>query len=152
MENTQIVTNHKLTTEDQSWVIELLNKANLPVSDVNLDKQHFIKVESEGKTIAIGALEMTGDFALLRSVVVPQNLQGKGAGIAVTKALIDEAKKLNISALFLLTETAEKFFHKMGFVTINRENVPKEILSLEEFTNICPSTAACMCLKLNNEQ
>ncbi|MEL7001527.1 MAG: arsenic resistance N-acetyltransferase ArsN2 [Bacteroidota bacterium] len=150
MNNTHTFTSHKLTSEDQPWVVDLLSKANLPTNDVDLDVQRFIKIESNGKNIAIGALEIAGNSALLRSVVVPQNLQRKGAGIAVTKALINEAKKLKLDNLFLLTETAEKFFDKIGFMTIDRKEVPEEILSLEEFTNICPSTAACMTLKLNN--
>lgn len=148
MENIQSITVYKLSPSDHNWVVELLEKAKLPVSDVNLEKQVFLKITSDNKLAAIGALEISGTYALLRSVVVPQNLQRRGAGISITKALIGEARNRGLTQLFLLTETADKFFNKIGFTSINRTYVPQEILNMEEFASICPSSAICMTLEI----
>lgn len=148
MENFQSITIDRLTKKDQAWVVALLEEANLPTVDVNLDKQVFLKVSNKNILMAIGALETSGEYGLVRSVVVPQKLRGKGAGVSIIKALIDEAKTIELSQLFLLTETADKFFSKLGFKIAERKHVPQEISQMEEFTSICPSSAVCMTFKL----
>jgi amino-acid N-acetyltransferase len=58
------------------------------------------------------------------------------------------AHELGVKELYLLTTTAEKFFPKLGFDSIDRDNVPTPIQATEEFSSICPSTAVCMVKKL----
>ena len=127
----------------------ILSKSKLPTDDLDLSTQRFIGVLSDQKLIGIGALELYGSSALLRSMAVIYAGQNKGLGTNLVSGLLDLARKNNVSELFLLTETAEKFFAKNGFNKINRSEVPAEILQTEEFTNLCPSTAVCMTLVLN---
>ncbi|MEM8569147.1 MAG: arsenic resistance N-acetyltransferase ArsN2 [Bacteroidota bacterium] len=130
-------------------VKRILSKSKLPTVDLNLSTQRFIGILSSDKLIGIGALELYGSSALLRSMAVIYSGQNKGIGTNLVTGLLDLARKNNVSELFLLTETAEKFFAKNGFSKINRSEVPAEILQTEEFKNLCPSTAVCMSLALN---
>ncbi len=62
--------------------------------------------------------------------VLPQRLSGKRAN--------------GIEALVLLTETAEAFFTRHGYLVIERESVPDEIKQSAEFQSLCPDSAICM--------
>ncbi|MEM6526409.1 MAG: arsenic resistance N-acetyltransferase ArsN2 [Bacteroidota bacterium] len=130
-------------------VMGILTNSKLPTDDLDLATQQFVGILAENKLIGIGALELYGLSALLRSMAVIYAGQNKGLGTNLVSGLLDLAKKNKVSQLFLLTETAEKFFAKNGFSRINRSEVPAEILQTEEFANLCPSTAVCMTLVLN---
>jgi amino-acid N-acetyltransferase len=45
---------------------------------------------------------------------------------------------------YLLTETAEGFFAKLGFQRIDRQAVPMAIQETEQFRTECSETAICM--------
>ena len=105
----------------------ILSKSKLPTDDLDLSTQWFIGVLSDKKLIGIGALELYGSSALLRSMAVIYAGQNKGLGTNLVSGLLDLARKNNVSELFLLTETAEKFFAKNGFNKINRSEVHKPL-------------------------
>jgi amino-acid N-acetyltransferase len=60
--------------------------------------------------IGCAALEIYADGALLRSVVVDDDVHGQGIGTRLTTTTLDLANVLGISAVYLLTTTAEAFF------------------------------------------
>jgi amino-acid N-acetyltransferase len=68
------------------------------------------------------------------------------------KTLIDHAKTRSIKQVYLLTETAHKYFLKFGFKDITRENVPAEIKQSTEFVSVCPVSAACMVYHLHSTE
>ena len=55
------------------------------------------------------ALELYADGALLRSVAVAPQWQGRGLGHALTDAAIRLARDRHVPAIYLLTTTAERF-------------------------------------------
>ena len=127
----------------------ILSQSKLPVEDLDLTTQQFIGITSDTKLIGIGALELYGSSALLRSMAVIYSGQNKGLGSQLVKELLNLARLNEVKNLFLLTETAENFFSKNGFKVVNRADVPQAILQTEEFTNLCPKTAVCMKLTLD---
>ncbi len=129
-------------------ILMLLNDNSLPVNDIDLSRQKFLGFSLEGDLIGVGALEIAGTYALLRSLAVAKTYQNKGFGNKVLKAVIDAARINGIMQIFLLTETAETFFESNHFIKINRNQVPKEIANTEEFKSICPSSAICMTYNL----
>jgi amino-acid N-acetyltransferase len=56
-----------------------------------------------------------------------------------------------IKELYLLTNTAEGFFSKIGFNKVERDNVPDSIRATKEFQSLCPSTAACMAKRIDKD-
>lgn len=46
--------------------------------------------------------------------------------------------------LYLLTDTAEAFFERLGYTRVARETVPLGIQQTEEFSSLCPDDAAVM--------
>jgi N-acetylglutamate synthase-like GNAT family acetyltransferase len=49
-----------------------------------------------------------------------------------------------LKTLVLLTQTAETFFAKRGYVLTLREQVPEPIRQTAEFRALCPAMAVCM--------
>ena len=93
--------------------------------------QEFLVVEDEQhRVVAAGALHvMWEDLAEVRSVVVDQNLQGKGIGHLLLQGLLSKAKDLGVKRVFCLTfETG--FFGKHGFQEIS--DVPVDEATFDE--------------------
>jgi amino-acid N-acetyltransferase len=126
----------------------LLQSANLPSHDLDFNKHLLIGFYDGITPIATGGLEIYSKYALLRSLSVKFGVRGQSLGSTITEQLIDHAKAKNISAIYLLTETAHAFFLKRGFKDVAREDVPEEIKSTSEFSQVCSTTAACMVFKM----
>lgn len=127
----------------------ILLAEGLPVETILTAPIHFFEVETaNGARIGWGGLEIYDNNAVLRSVVVKSVLRGTGAGKILVETLINEAKKLGIKKLWLLTNNAENFFAKMGFGHAIRFEAPKKIQECEEFTWAHHDTAHCMNLRI----
>lgn len=126
-------------------VIALLTSADLPIDDLNAEHlRYFVTTRENGKLTGVGGLEIYNDAALLRSVAVAESQQNRGIAQQLLAALEKLARENGVSALYLLTTTADKFFAKHGFAVIDRESVPERIRETREFASICPSSAICM--------
>jgi amino-acid N-acetyltransferase len=124
-------------------VLALLRENDLPVSDLDETKTLFACLDN-GDLIGTGGLESFRDCALLRSISIKKDLQKKGLGKFIVGELEKVARQSGVNCLYLLTTTAEGFFTKRGYETVDRETVPIEIKNTTEFSSICPSTAKVM--------
>ena len=132
------------TAADFEAIRLLLAAQDLPVSDL-ADLRPRFQVACSGATIvAAGALEVHGEAALLRSVVVAPAWQRRGLGRRIVKALEREARAAGISRLVLLTPSAAAFFAGLGYQPIARAAAPAALHSSGEFRTLCPATAACL--------
>jgi amino-acid N-acetyltransferase len=122
----------------------LLQSSKLPVDDLNFLNHLLIGFYDGTEPVATGGLEIHGDYALLRSLSVKIGIRGQSLGSSITDHLIEEAKKRNLKAIYLLTETAHVFFLRKGFKDTDRNSVPLEVKSSTEFSNVCGPTAICM--------
>jgi amino-acid N-acetyltransferase len=123
----------------------LLASAGLPIED--LSEQHFDTFfymgSAEAPTGLVG-LELLGDVALLRSLVVASEQRGEGAGSALVERAERAARDSGVRALYLLTTTAEDFFAKRGYRRADRNSAPPSIRATREFAGICPASSAFM--------
>ena len=136
------------TRVDLASIEQLLEAASLPTLGVSEHMQHFLVAESEGTIVGAIGLEVYGETALLRSVVVASGLQRTGIGGLLYARNIEQARRLRVRRLILLTNTAEKYFERKGFKKIDQKSVKGPITTSVEFTGACPSHAACMELML----
>lgn len=134
--------------EDLPLIQSLLKSVKLPLEGVEENLADFLTLSQEGKIIGTVGLEIYGDKALLRSLGVAPQEQGKGYGIHLYQAIIRKAQEQGIGEIYLLTETAENFFAARGFEKISREIVDEGVKTSVEFQSACPASAACMRLKL----
>ena len=129
---------------DRDAIQALLVAADLPYQDFAHHLSHF-RVARDGDNI-IGAvgLEVYIQAGLLRSLVVDPAYRGQNLGQRLTNGILDYARSLGLTDLYLLTTTAAKFFPKFGFAPCPRTDAPPEIQATVEFASLCPSTAVCM--------
>lgn len=126
-----------------------LRAASLPVDDLEERLACYELRDADGDgALGWAALDRCDDDALLRSVVVPSAGQVRGVGSDLIIRLTDVAVHDGIRRLWLLTETAEPFFARLGFEPVSREEAPATIRQTSEFKSVCPVSAACMMLQL----
>lgn len=123
---------------------DLLRSVGLPCDDLTLDKHILVGYYEHDRLIGTGALELYGEYALLRSLAVKDTLRGRMLGSRITDELISHAKDSDVKKIYLLTETARLFFKRKGFVDIPRENVPAAVRASSEFSGACGDEAVCM--------
>jgi amino-acid N-acetyltransferase len=138
----------QLHSDELDQIRNLLLAENLPTEDLTIAPLLVYGMEVNGQLLAIGALENYGTYALLRSVAVAKNNQKQGIGKQLVTFLENQARKLNIEGLYLLTTTADRYFRQLKYHEIKREDFPMELQSSAEFSHLCPASAFCLFKKL----
>ncbi len=135
---------------DHAAVVVLLQETDLPPDGIELHMEDFLIVRHPeavaGPEFLVGSvgLEIYGEAALLRSLAVHHDFQGTGLGTRLVNNIVEVAKGKGITRLFLLTDTAEDFFKKRGFVVVTRDKVPEDMKQSIEFTTLCTSSPSMM--------
>ena len=132
-----------VSENERRQAIELLQKHKLPVIDIDEDKLLYLLLDGE-RIIGTVGLEIFEDCALLRSVSIIKEDQGKGYGKFMNEEIEKYAKESGINCMYLLTTSAKNFFDKQGYCVINREDSPASVKQTAEFTSLCPSSAVVM--------
>ncbi|MHA2027234.1 MAG: arsenic resistance N-acetyltransferase ArsN2 [Candidatus Thorarchaeota archaeon] len=137
-------------SSDHAAVVALLQETDLPPDEIELHMENFLVIRhpevDQGSELLVGSvgLEIYEDSALLRSLAVHPDYQGTGLGSRLVDSIIEVAKGRGINRLFLLTDTAEDFFKKRGFVVVTRDKVPYDMKQSIEFTTLCTSSPSMM--------
>lgn len=127
----------------------LLFHLKLPMDSLGSTTTKFTVAAEGGTIVGIAGFEYYGTDALLRSVAVAPSMQNKGVGGSLVDFMIAAARELGIKRIVLLTETAERFFSRKGFTTVDRASITNEaLIQSSEFAYACPASAVCMVLKI----
>lgn len=136
------------TENDLKEIKSLLTVNQLPTEDINEKSvQLFISIFNNELIGTIG-IEKYNQIGLLRSLAVKDEYRNQKVGEKLVNFLFDYCKGEQIRELYLLTTTAEKYFERIGFQKIDRNNVPEIIMQTREFKDICPVSAVVMHKKL----
>jgi amino-acid N-acetyltransferase len=126
-----------------------LVKAGLPADDVGDPQLSFWRFEThEDVPVGFGGLEFHGNDALLRSVVTLPPVRQLGMGAAIVAALETEACARKCRAIYLLTESEQDFFARLGYAPCARADVPEAVRASRQFVALCPASAAVMVKKV----
>jgi amino-acid N-acetyltransferase len=129
--------------------IALLKGAALPTEDLtDAHCEDFYFAGAAATPTGLVGLEVFGDVALLRSLVVAPGLRGAGEGTALLRHAETAARARGVRELYLLTTTAENFFAQHGYVRTARDAAPAAIRTTREFAGICPASSAFMCRRI----
>jgi len=148
IEEFDFINYRQATDADFPEIINLLAECELPQSDVSAEKQNFIIAEIDHKIVACAGFEAYNEKALFRSLAVKPLHRNMQIAQVLTQKVIESGEEQGISAFYLLTTTADSYFEKLGWSTIDRTKVPDVIRSTTEFSSICPSSAICMFYEL----
>jgi len=109
------------TERDAAGIRALLESAGLPTDDLLTSNPKFVVACEDDRVVATGALQRFGASALLRSVVVAADVRGLGLGRIIVRDLERVAQLDRVEQLFLLTQTAQRFFEHQGYRVIDRQ-------------------------------
>lgn len=134
----------KANTNDFDAVCALLSENNLPIADLNPLLENFLIAVQNGEVIGVMGIGRYGAAGLLRSAVVSASHRNTGLASALLQQLLEAARQSGLTNLYLITNTAENYFSKKGFVKISRQEVPEAVLQSKEFNGLCPASSAIM--------
>ena len=129
---------------DLQSIKDLLLANNLPIEGVDDHWRTFILARDNGRVVACGGAETYQVAALIRSIAVLPEYRKQGVGRRIVRQLLDRLAARGVREFYLLTTTAEEYFKKRGFKTIDRDEVHPQLLQSREFQDACPSSAVCM--------
>jgi amino-acid N-acetyltransferase len=130
--------------EDLPRIRELLFENKLPTDGIEDHWRTFVVARSGDKIVGCGGSEAYQLAALIRSVAVDNGYRSQGIGRRIVRQLLDRLASRGIREFYLLTETAEAYFKKRGFKTIDRDEVHPQLLGSRELQGACSDTAVCM--------
>jgi amino-acid N-acetyltransferase len=135
---------------DLGTIIKLLNDVNLPTAGVDGSRlPSYLIAEEDTAIIGVAGLERYGEYGLLRSVAVVPSKRNVGIASRLCEAILERAIFDRVREVYLLTTTADKYFTRYGFETIERGEVPPEVQASSEYISVCPESAVVMRLKLS---
>jgi N-acetylglutamate synthase-like GNAT family acetyltransferase len=129
---------------DVSDIKHILHANELPVQGVDEHWRTFLVARDGEQIVACGGAEAYPIAALIRSVAVLPDYRGQGLGRRLVRQLLDRLAARGLREFYLLTTSAEDYFHKRGFKTIERDEVNPQLLASREFQDACPASAICM--------
>ncbi|MHA1125914.1 MAG: arsenic resistance N-acetyltransferase ArsN2 [Candidatus Heimdallarchaeota archaeon] len=151
LDETQII--EKASANDLNDIHQLLQMVNLPIGGVKENVDNFLVLKDNStKLIGCIGLELYAEYALLRSAAVHPENQNQGIGKKLTETTITYAKKIGIKKLFLITNTAEEYFKKIGFTVVQENEIPSSVKQSVEFTFQCAKTGKTMILSLEEKK
>ena len=125
---------------DLDAVTELLHTCKLPAND--LEAHEFIVARDGNRITGCIGLELQGP--LLRSLAVDPANRNQGIAGELCSRLLSHAADQGVREIYLLTDSADRFFERIGFQKIARENAPESIRTHKQFTELCPDSAIVM--------
>lgn len=129
-------------------IFDLLMTNGLPVEGVEKHLAGFILALDGSALAGCAGLEAHGQAGLLRSLAVVEDKRSTGLGKQLVRAVLDEARRLGLTSVSLLTTTAAAYFPRFGFEELGRAQLPPSLKASEELGGACPDTATAMTLHL----
>jgi amino-acid N-acetyltransferase len=134
-------------TMDYAALVGTLTIAGLPTGDLEGSARHFA-LDDDRQLVGFGGLEGDGPDQMIRSIVVPLWLRGRGFGQAVVEGLVQQARSDGAERLWLLTTSADAFFSGLSWRATDRAHAPESVRASRQFAEECPSSAVLMCRHL----
>ena len=129
---------------DRPNIEDLLVGSGLPLDGLGIAISTAVVARADEVVVGCAAVEPYGSFGLLRSVCVVSDLRGTGVGRQLVEAAEKLASSRGISELWLLTETAERWFPRLGYSPATRDAIPKALGASPEVAGACPQSAAVL--------
>ena len=98
-----------------------------PLNEVYENLRDFFVFEEEARMVGCAALHVTWEgLGEIRSLAVDEEAQGRRIGARLVEECLEEARKLGMARVFVLTYTPP-FFHALGFRDYPKEELPHKI-------------------------
>lgn len=130
---------------DEPAIRSLLEAGGLRTRDlVPASTQGFLVAVDGPALVGTVAVESAGHEGLLRSLAVDARAHRRGLGSQLVTAAETQARGQGITHLYLLTDTASRFFERLGYRPIPRDSAPPFVRGTEQFRGLCPASSTLM--------
>ena len=126
---------------DFDGLVLFVSGAGSPIADLSEPGRVFYRIEGDS-LVGYGGIEGEGPDRLLRSLVLLPDRRNVGLGGEAPALIEDEAERAGVERLHLLTTTAARFFRTQGYADAASATAPATIAASDEFTKLCPASAA----------
>jgi N-acetylglutamate synthase-like GNAT family acetyltransferase len=109
-------------TDDVPEIERLLAAEWLPPMAIKEFISSFWVLESDGRVVGCAGIEIYGEAAVLRSVVVAPELRGTGEGDRLVRTALDYVKEQQARRVYLFTMHAAPFFARYGFAPVTTDD------------------------------
>lgn len=141
----------KATEQSRNEIINLLKSNNLPAEDLPKELDEFYTAMDGQRIVGLIGMERYSHYGLLRSMVVHPDYRNKQIAKKLVQLLEQKAASSGIITMYLLTETAEKYFSRNNYQLITRKEVPEPLFRSSEFSHVCPVSATVMKKELQSQ-
>jgi amino-acid N-acetyltransferase len=141
----------KATEQSRNEMINLLKSNNLPAEDLPKELDEFYTAMDGQRIVGLIGMERYSHYGLLRSMVVHPDYRNKQIAKKLVQLLEQKAASSGIITMYLLTETAEKYFSRNNYQLITRKEVPEPLFRSSEFSHVCPVSATVMKKELQSQ-
>jgi len=141
----------KATEQSRNEMINLLKSNNLPAEDLPKELDEFYTAMDGQRIVGLIGMERYSHYGLLRSMVVHPDYRNKQIAKKLVQLLEQKAASSGIITMYLLTETAEKYFSRNNYQLITRKEVPEPLFRSSECSHVCPVSATVMKKELQRQ-
>jgi amino-acid N-acetyltransferase len=107
---------------DVPVIEQMLSAESLPPFQVKEFLDTFWVLDQDGRVVGAAGIELYGDVAHLRSVVVAPSLRGTGEGDRLVREALTHAQQNGARRVYLFTMTAAPFFARYGFQPLSMDD------------------------------
>ena len=125
----------------------LLECSGLSIRGVNADAGKYY-IAKGTSVIGVLGFEIYNTSALLRSLAIYPQFKKRGIAKQLIEHVLNNARQHTCDTAYLLTNTAADYLSAYGFVPIDRDDIPSDILTTSALGDVCPMSSICMVLKL----
>lgn len=114
--NKELTLELRLGREDEiDEIAALIVSEQMPAMEVDRWIGGFWVLDDGEKLVGCAGVEVYGEAAVLRSVMVAPELRGTGEGVRMIKRALDYMRESGAKRCYLFTMTAEDWFPRFGF-------------------------------------
>ena len=119
--------------EDIPRIEALITGEHLPAYGLDEFLGTFFVLADEEHIVGCAGLEVYGEAALLRSVVVAPERRRRDEGRRLVEAALAEARRRGVARVYLFTMNAGAFFGRLGFREVRPEEFEEAVRASRQY-------------------
>ncbi|MCH7836146.1 MAG: GNAT family N-acetyltransferase [Chloroflexi bacterium] len=119
--------------EDIPQIEALITAEGLPAYGLAEYLETFFVLDEGERAVGCAGLEIYGEAALLRSVVVAPERRGRVDGRRLVEAALAEARERSVRRVYLFTMHADGFFRRLGFREVGLDGFEEAVRASRQY-------------------
>lgn len=109
-------------SDEVEAIAKLITSEGMPAREVDRWIDGFWVLDDGRKLVGCAGVEVYGEAAVLRSVMVAPELRGTGEGVRMIERALDYMREMGARRCYLFTMTAQSWFPRFGFAVCSLDD------------------------------